>query len=88
MDIVVQFAKLWRMETVDSRNDKEKYTNMEAYNSEELLDLLCSWKDEYLANEDADDAYEYFYKKIKQSSKSRELSLLFLIKYNLFTFLC
>lgn len=65
MDIVVQFAKLWGMETADSRGDKEKYNNMEAYDSEELLNLLCSWKDEYLEDEMIDDSCEFFYKKFK-----------------------
>lgn len=65
MSLVVLFAKLWGMEVADSRSNKEKYTSMEAYDSEELLDLLCSWKKEYINDEDADDPCEFFYKKIK-----------------------
>lgn len=65
MDIVVQFAKLWGMETADSRADKERYRRMESYDSEELLELLTSWKNEYLNDEEADDSCEFFYKKIK-----------------------
>lgn len=65
MDIVVQFAKLWGMEVADARADKERYLRLESYDSEELLDLLCSWKEEYLNDEEADDSCEFFNKKIK-----------------------
>ena len=65
MGIVIQFAKLWGMETADARTNKERYNTLEAYDSEELLDLLVSWKNEYLEDEEADDSCEFFYKKFK-----------------------
>lgn len=60
-----QFAKLWGMDVTDSRSDKKKYLSLESYDSEELLNLLCSWKDEYLQDESVDDLCQYFYEKLK-----------------------
>ena len=65
MEIVVQFARLWGMETADSRLDKEKYQCLESYDSEELLELLSVWKNEYFNDENAEDFCEFFNEKIK-----------------------
>lgn len=63
---MVQFAILWEKEKAHARVDKEKYTSLQAYDSEVLLDLLISWKNEYLRNSDEDDICEFFYKKLKK----------------------
>lgn len=65
MSIVVQFAKLWGMEVANSKSDTERYLRLESYDSEELLDLLCSWKDDYIYDDADEDACAFFYKKIK-----------------------
>ncbi|XZH78886.1 hypothetical protein ACSW8S_18625 (plasmid) [Clostridium perfringens] len=46
---MVQFAILWEKEKAHARVDKEKYISLQAYDSEVLLDLLISWKNEYLS---------------------------------------
>lgn len=65
MELVVQYARLWGIETVNLKENKEKYFKMQSYNSDELLDLLCSWKNEYLENEEEEDSVRFFYKKLK-----------------------
>lgn len=69
MNIIVQYAKLWGMETVDARSNKEIYNDMETYDSVELLELFMSWKDEYMKDENADDTVKFFYKKFNSLMK-------------------
>lgn len=66
MDLVIQFAKLWGMETADARTDKKRYQQLEGYDSVELLQLLNEWETEYLADENADDSVEFFYNKFNK----------------------
>lgn len=66
MDLVIQFAKLWGMETADARTNKKRYQQLEGYDSVELLQLLNEWKTEYLADENADDSVEFFYNKFNK----------------------
>ena len=64
MDIVIQFAKLWGIEIADSRCNENKYRKMESYDSSDLLDLLLSWKNDYIHDENADDTVDFFNNKL------------------------
>lgn len=60
MELIVTFAKLWGITTVEDFNNKgEMYQNLEAYDAEELVKLLSTWADEYLQG-DFDDTGDFF----------------------------
>ena len=60
-----QFSKLWAWTLLILEVIRKKYLSLESYDSEELLNLLCSWKDEYLQDESVYDLCQYFYEKLK-----------------------
>lgn len=66
-DIIVAFARLWgQLEaTVLTAKDEEISEMLKAYDSEECLNLLTQWKEEY-NNTDEDDTCDFFYKKIEE----------------------
>lgn len=70
MDIIVQFAKLWGIETADSRTNENRYYQMESYDSTELVQLFIGWRDEYMIDISADDSVEFFYKKFNELIKT------------------
>lgn len=63
MDIVIKFAKLWGIETEKRKNDKHQYEKMESYDSKDLLNIFIDWKNEYMNDEIAEDASDFFYEK-------------------------
>ena len=64
VELIVTFAKLWGMTTVDDfRDKKEIYRELESYDSEELTNLLSSWADEFLSGEH-DDTCDFFNEKM------------------------
>lgn len=64
VELIVTFAKLWGMTTVDDyRGEKELYRELESYDSEELTKLLSSWADEFLSGEH-DDTCDFFDEKM------------------------
>ena len=64
VELIVTFAKLWGMTTVDDfRDEKEIYRELESYDSEDLTNLLSSWADEFLSRE-YDDTCDFFDEKM------------------------
>lgn len=63
MDIVIQFARLWGIET--EKSGEKRRRQLEGYDSEELLKLILSWKNEYLEDEDTEDSVEFFYQRLE-----------------------
>ena len=63
MDLIVTFAKLWGIYTADNRTNKKTYRELEAYDSEELLELLSVWAEEFIEGE-YDDTCDFFETKV------------------------
>lgn len=67
MDLVVQYAILWgtyigsAMTTEEVENSKK----MKQWDSIELKDLFCKWKDEYLIQNEIEDSVDFFNMKLK-----------------------
>lgn len=77
VELIVTFAKLWGMTTVsDFRGEKEIYRELEAYDSEELTNLLSTWADEFLSreNEDTCDFFDEKMSSLTSSFKSSSIS--------------
>lgn len=66
MYIVTQFARLWGIETAHSNLDSQKHQTLISYDSQDLMDLLINWKNEYVSNEKYDDTVEFFENKLKE----------------------
>ena len=72
-DIIVQFAMLWGMTIGSAISPKEIETaeKMKQYNSEELLQLMSEWAEEYVSA-NAEDTVEFFEKKLWEQTCSFE----------------
>lgn len=64
-DIIVQFAVLWGINIGSpiSFKEQEIASEMKTYDSEELLNILSEWAEEYLAS-NIEDTVEFFEKKL------------------------
>lgn len=73
-DLVVQFARLWGQREAWCYNlkDEEVADMLKAYDSEELQQLLQTWVDEYLTDENAEDSVDFFEKKIGEMYEKEE----------------
>ncbi len=67
LDIIVQFARLWgQLEaTVYTVEDEDTSDLLKSYDSEEMLNLLKNWSDEFIKS-DTEDTCDFFYTKIKE----------------------
>lgn len=63
MDLIVTFAKLWGIYTADHRTNKKTYRELESYDSEELLELLSAWAEEFIEGE-REDTCDFFEAKV------------------------
>lgn len=64
-NLLVQFGVLWGTELADSRGNELKYSEMSAYDSDELQKLFENWANEYLVG-NFDDTVEFFEDKLKE----------------------
>ncbi len=64
-DIIVQFAVLWGIKIGSALSSKEQEiaNEMKAYDSEELLNILSTWAEEYNKS-DTEDTCEFFENKL------------------------
>lgn len=66
MDLIVQFAMLWGETIVSTNIDRALAATLSNYNSEEVLEILTDWKDEYLSDTNGEsDTYEFFIEKLE-----------------------
>ncbi len=63
-DLPVQFAVLWGIEIADSRADEAVYTELSAYDSQELYQMFQGWAGEYLQSNSLD-TVEFFEEKLR-----------------------
>jgi hypothetical protein len=65
-DLIVQFARLWGNYEAHgwSKEELELSEKLKGYDSEEMLEILKVWADEYIESE-YDDTVEFFEEKIK-----------------------
>ena len=74
-DLIVQFAMLWG-ETIGSAStpeEIERAEDMKQYDSEELLNLLSGWAEEYLSG-DFDDTVDFFNNKVATLGSNNDTS--------------
>ena len=66
-DLMIQFARLWgQREVLILNSDDEIIANiLKSYDSEELLQLLKKWADEFVDNNESDDTVDFFERKIE-----------------------
>ena len=66
-DIIIQFARLWGQNEAYILNarDKEISKKLKEYDSEEMLELLTKWAEEYLQS-DIEDTVDFFESKLKE----------------------
>ena len=66
-DIIVAFARLWGQKEAwyMSENDEKVRNELIAYDSQECLELLTEWANEYM-NSDEEDTVQFFEKKIEE----------------------
>lgn len=68
-DIMIQFARLWgQLEaTVITAEDEDISDELKQYDSEEVLNIVKKWADEYFSDEnDIEDSCEFFYNKVHE----------------------
>ena len=66
-DLMIQFARLWgQREVLILNSDDEIIANiLKSYDSEELLQLLKKWADEFVDNNESDDTVDFFERKLE-----------------------
>ena len=66
-DLIIQFARLWgQREILILNSDDEIIANiLKSYDSEELLQLLKKWADEFVDDNESDDTVDFFERKIE-----------------------
>lgn len=66
-DIMIQFARLWgQLEaTTITAKDENVSDYLKSYDSEEVMNIVWKWSEEYLSNDnEIEDSCDFFYKKI------------------------
>ena len=62
-DLLVQFAVLWG-NYIGSAHSSTDANKMKQWDSEELLNLFSTWKNEYLSQDAIEDSVDFFNKKL------------------------
>lgn len=65
LSTVVALAKLWGLAVADAATDKDLYMQLEAWDSDELAQLLSSWAEEY-AQREYEDLCDFFDEKMSE----------------------
>lgn len=71
-DIMIQFARLWgQLEaTTITAKDKDVSDYLKSYDSEEVMNIVWEWSEEYMADDNnIEDSCDFFYIKIKEITK-------------------